>query len=222
MRIAAGLILVASVAACSDAGTSSGGEGDADGGASSSSSSSGASGSSSGGAGDGGCLVSSEPYRSGAVVASASRGAGGEAAWTATGDALKADGASASVSLDGSAESEELRVTKFGLGVPSGAKIVGVQVELKRQAEGAIYDGALSLIVPGKAPGQRNYTPPWPKSIIGTHVYGSPTELWGAALTAEDLNQDGFGVALWVKKGPDGTPAKAMVDALRVAVHYCP
>jgi hypothetical protein len=205
-----------SLAACSSADTPTGED---DGGATSSSSSS-ASSSSTGGPGDAGCFVSAEGPRQGGAAASVARASG--VAWQTTANALAADDAVASVVLDGAESSEELRITGFKLGIPATAKIVGVGIELKRQAEGGVLDGAMTLLVPGQTTATRNYGPTWPTKIIGTHTYGGATETWGATLTAEAVNSPDFGASLWVKRDPASATATAKVDAIRITIHYCP
>jgi hypothetical protein len=58
----------------------------------------------------------------------------------------------------------------------------------------------------------------WP-NILGTAVYGGPTDLWGATWTPAQINDPGFGAALSVLKESNGNRT-ALVDTIQITVDY--
>jgi hypothetical protein len=134
-----------------------------------------------------------------------------------------------SASYAGLAESNYLFARDFGLAIPDGARIRGIVVEWQRKALGAgIKDAEVSIVRNG-AIGADNHARPedWPTAanpMWGTYGMGGPeagaspepSDLWGEDWTAEDINGEGFGVALRVLAGP------AFVSRVRVSVRYCP
>ena len=64
---------------------------------------------------------------------------------------------------------------------------------------------------------------PWPKSIVGTHAYGQAVDTWGIDLYPADVNKPSFAAKVSVKRAADAVgPVTAIVDSLKVAVHFCP
>lgn len=174
--------------------------------------------------GDGGCTMQSEGPRSGRRFVSAPReGAPGAVVWASPEGAGAPDGVFARAALTAGGESEELRVTDFGFALPEGASFRGVEVILDRRAEGAIVDGAITLVGIAQTSGRgKRVATPWPDDIVGTHHYGQATDTWAFDLEAPDVERSEFGVALWVKRGDgDAGAATALVDGLRVRVSYC-
>jgi len=223
MRGVLAITLVAlSALACSS--SSSSGDDDAGtgfGSSSGSTSSSSGSTSSSGGTPDAGTCATLV-LKSGATATVVARSGVAGAEWTSPADALTEDGKVASAVLDAATESQELRITDFAFGVPAGATIKGVEVSLRRQAQGTVYDGAVTLVgLDGQTPLVKYYEPAWPKSASGVHEYGGVGEMWNSTITAADVNKSTFGVSIWVKKDPAAGPATATIDALRLAVYYC-
>jgi len=142
--------------------------------------------------------------RSGTVATSTPRtgqGAGG-VAWQSPENARAADETPASADLSSADSTEDLLVSGYGFTGVTGMRVVGVEVELKREApEAGVTDGEVFLTLDGqKSPMSHYLDLPWPTSIFGTHVYGGATDTWGMTLT---------------EAGACGTPAVAT----RIAGH---
>jgi hypothetical protein len=228
------LAFVACMVACSD---SSSGDGTST--SSSSGGSSGFGGSSSGSSSGstsgapveagGGCKIEAIGFNEGTVVQSLARASEGDGgvAWTDLDNAKALDGSFAKVVLAAGQESQELRITGFTFKLPAGSVFQGVDVRLDRQApEGGIVDGFIALVgVKNQASKGKFIATPWPTTIVGTHHYAQATDTWGMDLNPPDVETLEFGVGLWVKRDPS-TPgpanATAVVDAMRIRVHYCP
>jgi hypothetical protein len=175
---------------------------------------------------DAGCPVKAIGPRSGGTAASLARpNVTGGLAWGSPSAARSPDGQSATVTLAPDQGSELLRITDFGFTVPSTAKVLGVEVELMRQAsDTGIIDGNIELWLDGAASDRPKYlATAWPRTTVGTHHYGQAVDPWGNDLTPELVGRSGFGVEIWARRQEDaGTmPLEARVESMRMTVFYC-
>lgn len=117
----------------------------------------------------------------------------------------------------------ELIATNFGLSVPAGATITGVEARIKGRSDPNLV-GELAYLTNGVSP--RLYgtakVDTWtdlPTSDPqGTHIYGTPTDLWGATLTPTIVNGTDFG---WIFMTYDETaPLNMLVDYMQIKVYY--
>jgi hypothetical protein len=174
-----------------------------------------------------GCILKSTGMHSGRKVEALPRSDLPSAvAWTNVVNAQQIDGKFASVTLGDGQESAELRLSDFALDVPTNADTWGIEVELKRQApQGGIEDVRVDVFVEGQATGYKVLKGPWPKSIVGTHVYGQAVDTWHVNLNPPDVNKPIFAALLWVRKAADAGvagPVTALVESIRVNIWYCP
>jgi hypothetical protein len=96
---------------------------------------------------------------------------------------------------------EWLKATNYGFAVPTGSTIVGIQVNVYYAEDtAAAYTTSVRLskasTVQAGAPATSvttNWHPLDPSGRLLTS--GGPTDLWGAAWTASDINNTGFGAA---------------------------
>jgi len=147
--------------------------------------------------------------------------------WTDLDNAKALDGTFAKVVLAAGQQSEELRITGFTFKLPANNVFQGVDVRLDRQApDEGIVDGFIALVgVKGQTSKGKFIATAWPSTIVGTHHYAQATDTWGMDLNAPDVETVDFGVGIWVKRDPAAagpTNATALVDAMRIRVHYCP
>jgi hypothetical protein len=177
----------------------------------------------------GGCKIEAIGFNDGTVVQSVPRGSEGDGgvAWTDLDNAKALDGSFAKVVLAAGQESQELRITGFSFKLPTGSVFQGVDVRLDRQApDGGIADGFIALVGVKNQNGRGKFiATPWPTTIVGTHHYAQATDTWGMDLNPPDVETVDFGVGIWVKRDPSApgpASATALVDAMRVRVHYCP
>ena len=155
--------------------------------------------------------------------------------WLDTSDARTVDGQAASAEFYGSnSVSSSLYARDFGLGIPAGATIKGITVQIKRSATGThvkdlvlflVKVGAIGSGLKGTAV-QTQYTDDyskqgyWPTGGYTTATYGSATNMWGTTLAPANLNAPSFGVYLAVANWTAGG-ATARIDAVTLTVNYC-
>lgn len=175
---------------------------------------------------DAGCLVKRDGPRAGSVAANVMRnGAASNVEWSIPENARVADGQFARATLDTDQTSALLRITQFGFQVPATARVLGIEVQFKRQAsDTGIGDGNIELWLDGAASDRPKFlATAWPRLIVGTHHYGQATDPWGNDLTPALVGRPGFGVEIFARRLADaGTgPLEARIDSMRVTVFYC-
>lgn len=123
--------------------------------------------------------------------------------------------------------SQWLRCVDFGFttdDIPPNSEIVGIEVQIERQAENAsaIEDYELYLRKTSGQVGDNKADTGtyWPTSDA-TATYGGAADDWNASLVASDIRNDDFGVDLCVYNGVPFTTYEARVDHVQVRIHYC-
>ena len=111
----------------------------------------------------------------------------------------------------------------FDGSVPDGAAISGITLSVKRNATTAdqLQDTAVFLRSGAEISGLNRASPDlW--SIASEAVeYGGPSDRWGAALTADDVNSGTLGAELTVAHATSTGAAAPEVDSVTMTVHYC-
>lgn len=175
---------------------------------------------------DAGCNLKLAGPRSGNVATSVARTGSEGVAWSTPGNARNVDCEFAKATVGDDQSTELLRVTDFGFSLPPAAKIMGVVVQVKRQApEVGIADGNIELWLDG-VPSDRPklLASGWPRAIVGTHHYGQEIDTWGNDLTPELVAKPGFGVEIYAKRRQDDAgagPKPANVESMRITIWYC-
>jgi len=109
----------------------------------------------------------------------------------------------------------------FGLSVPGGATIDGVEVRTRRLAQGmgsgASVNVRLAVASTATSDSSNDNTTGWAGSEEAV-IDGSPTDLWGESLTDSICNAAGFGYIINVATG--GPFGSADVDSMEIKVHY--
>ena len=170
-----------------------------------------------------GALTSSQRSASTAATAAV----GSSPAWSNPTYALTSNSQRATVSLSASgsgAQSGNLDVRNFGFALPAEAVIVGIEVEVDRQANGSNVDDEDVRIMRGtssSAPVGTDYASDtnWQASSDSTGVYGGGANLWGTTWTVADVNSQYFGVRLRADND-SGSSRTASVNHVRVRVYY--
>lgn len=156
----------------------------------------------------------------------------GTVAWSNPGNAVSSNNSAATMAAakGTSKESHYLQVSDFAFGIPEGATITGIGVEIERKAalnSGAdwVADAALYLMKAGvrqssgagkdKADNINN----WP-TVDTYKAYGGSADLWANTWTVADVNNSGFGVAFRCIAQPATAEQVASVDHIRVTVYY--
>jgi hypothetical protein len=119
--------------------------------------------------------------------------------------------------------SNYLMATNYGFDIPAEATITGITVVINRYANNTpslIADQAIYLVVNDSYTGDNKADTinSWPSSL-GSAVYGSSLDLWGATWTPDQINDSSFGVALSISKDSNGNRS-AMVDSVQISVNY--
>ena len=150
-------------------------------------------------------------------------GAGTDPQWDNPNN-VKVDDANASFCLGEKNEyGHWLRVTNFSMGVPAGATINGIEVDIKRcttVSPPVTIDSAVYL---RKNAGQvgDNYASAetYPDcSITASEIYGGAVDLWNTAWSVADVNHTNFG--LDISSLGDGEEAQANVYYIKIRVYY--
>jgi hypothetical protein len=126
----------------------------------------------------------------------------------------------ASVTLfQGHRTSNYLQGSQYNFNIAPDMDIVGIELTVNRMANS---DNEVRLLKDGTVGGENkaDTVNAWPNSF-NTSVYGGPTDLWGLTWTPEEINAQGFGVALAVYRSDNGANLRVgQVDTLQVTVYY--
>lgn len=150
----------------------------------------------------------------------------GTVAWANPGRARVSDNSRATATLNDNIVSNYLVVRNFTFSVPANSTINGIVVDFERSvtATGSpVRDAAVRLVKNGVIQAaDRSTATSWP-GADAYETHGGTTDLWGTALTAADVNNASFGVAISATKaGTTGGNRNARVDYVRMTVYYTP
>lgn len=172
--------------------------------------------------------VSSSQGPSSAATAADDSVSGGTASWSVPNNSLTSDGNYAVLSLDQTNPiGHYLKLTNFGFSIPTGATITGVKVEIlgKRVTVATptlnIVDKLVKAGTPTGTFAVTNTTGAF-TGVASTKQVGAAGELWGATLTAADVNDPGFGFAMYEQiNGPGATQTDVLsIDWIKMTVYY--
>ena len=124
----------------------------------------------------------------------------------------------------GSTDSSSLGGTEASTNpVPSGATIVGIEVEFgafeSEQATPTTFFHTVQLVKGGIQAGDNRADEVILETSETLYTYGGPSDLWGTTWTAAQVNDTNFGLSL--ETNVAGTQTVA-VDYMRVKVYYTP
>ena len=142
---------------------------------------------------------------------------GGGPAWTNYNNVKAADAQNAYVT-PGSATTDKLWATNFGISLPSNAIVDGIEFVIYKSRSGGsgVYDGTVQVIISGSSTGSdlATYTD-W--DSVGAVTYGGPTTNWGS-YDKDDVEASGFGIGLSCYSNDGGEVA--MVEYIKLRVYY--
>lgn len=149
----------------------------------------------------------------------------GTATWSNPTDAQGGENDSwASSTVTSSVVSQYLKLTNLGFSVPATARVLGVTAEFDVHSTvnaSGVRDNAVRLVKGGTiGTTDRSSPSTWPFSTDSLVSRGGSSDLWGETLTPADVNSSGFGVALSAKGVHASLQESALVDYVRVTVHY--
>lgn len=115
-----------------------------------------------------------------------------------------------------------LLLTGFDFNIPEdnpNLTITGVEAKLIGHAtQDTVTDNEIKLIVDNVVSGDdKSSAEPWNEGTDELRTYGGSSDLWGVALTPEDVNDTNFGVSISVDRNIDG---RIFLNHVRLTVHY--
>ena len=142
----------------------------------------------------------------------------GTASWTSPSNATAHDGIGTYISSY-SYNSNYLKTTNYGISIPSGAVINGIQVDASVEGTaGTSYDSSVKIVKGGVISGtEKARVGAWPSSYT-VRTWGGPTDLWGLSWTAADVNSSTFGVAIAASGG--GVNGSTYIDYVQITICY--
>ena len=158
-----------------------------------------------------------------AAGTSALRNPSAATGWTTSSNVYSSNNVRATATLGASAQSANLDVTGFGVNLPTGSTVVGIEATIERMASNSnsIEDYDVFLLKAGAPSGSdKASTTDWTTSD-STRTYGSGTDLWGTTWTEAQVEASNFGLRL---KALNLTASSrtASVDHVTIRVYYNP
>jgi len=144
----------------------------------------------------------------------------GTIAWSNPDNAKVSDNVYATATKASNGQTHRLVATNFGFSIPAGATINGIIVEseIKYSGGNGVINGNRQLLKAGSLTGTgKSNGDSWPATDT-YDSWGSSSDLWGATLSADDVNNSGFGVGLYAYGY--GANWIAYVDHIRITVYY--
>lgn len=167
-------------------------------------------------------MASVGPFNPGVVV----EGTGGNYGWTDENNGKLSDDVYAGVSAGatGTGQSNPLTFTDLGFTIPSNSAINGIVVEIEAHTyRDSVDDGfrvSATLVKNNAVTGTTKGPINLPTTTNTFTTFGNSTDLWGATLTAADVNSANFGVEIYVNNV--NTSSTGSLDSIRMTVHYTP
>lgn len=128
----------------------------------------------------------------------------------------------ARATMDAGDTSKYLEVTDFGMTIPGGATVVGIQAFIEKHQEvGAdARDASIRLMKAGTRVGHDPTSPfVWPDNDM-VSSYGGPNSLWGETWTPADINDIGFGISFSATRLTGPNNMDVHIDYIGLIVYY--
>jgi hypothetical protein len=109
----------------------------------------------------------------------------------------------------------------FGFAVPIAANITGVQLDILQRVSspgGGIHDSVLTLAMNNVAIGNNKASSSNWFDTPQTQIYGGSSDTWGNTLTANDVNDSGFGILYEITN--TSYDQTASVDFMSMTIYY--
>jgi hypothetical protein len=158
-----------------------------------------------------------------ATTTSSQRNPTAATGWTSSSNVFSSNNVYATASLAASAQSANLDVTGFGVNLPAGSTVVGIEAEIERKASNtsSIEDYDVFLLKAGAPSGSdKASTTDW-TTTDSTRTYGSSSDLWGTTWTEAQVEASNFGIRLKARNLTTSTRT-ASVDYVTITIHYQP
>jgi large repetitive protein len=141
--------------------------------------------------------------------------------WTNASAITASDDSYATYELPPGETTGALDAVGFGISIPGGSTIIGIEVKFERSktGSGVVSNTMAQLLKAGSGVGtQNNDGTDWP-TTDAVATYGGASSLWGTTWTPSDVNNANFGVQFVMDEGGVNT-AILRVDHVQITVWY--
>jgi len=116
---------------------------------------------------------------------------------------------------------DPLVLADFGVPLPSGSRIQGIQFDIRESANaGMAIDDSVRILRDGQPVGSdRRRADVW-GADLEYRTYGGPTDTWDTTWTDSDLQSKQFGLSIAARYTGTAGNCRAYVDFVRVTVYY--
>lgn len=161
-------------------------------------------------------MATAGPNSTGTIASDAS-GFGGTA-WVNPGNVASSNDVRAVATMVGDTDTEYLKATNFGFAIPTGATIDGITIAVEgRTTSGDLYGSSVFLVIGGtNQPGYSASGVAWGATDEVLTFGGVADTLGAPPLTGADVNDSGFGVAIYLA----GDSAVIEIDHVTMTIHY--
>ena len=161
-------------------------------------------------------------FQSPGTVVSANLGAGGPA-WTNPGNAVASDDSDAThTPLAALATTESLVATNFSFSLPSGADVIGMEVQIEAAASSS--DVSISLVtIVDTGPAAVGIAKTPFTALTGADViypFGALEDLWGLTPSEADVESADWGFAFTCLNANVSTPFNLQTDHMQMKIYY--
>lgn len=116
---------------------------------------------------------------------------------------------------------DSMTVTNFGLVLPAGATVRGIEFHVDREASDDLATDQSIRVMKTGAPIGLDYASGMPVPQAFTEMtYGGPTDTWGASWVAADVAATGFGISMTEQYGMTAGNDTVYVDSVTATVFY--
>ncbi len=149
---------------------------------------------------------------------------GAGTAWSNPTNVFTDDNVNATANLASGVKTNYLFATHFNMNLHRNATIKGITFTIAKSGAVGIEDDGVHLILnnviqSGTAQADKSAVGGWPTTDT-TVEHGSSSDLWGAALTPDDVNSDGFGLAIAGINNVASGDATAYLDHIACTVQF--
>jgi hypothetical protein len=147
----------------------------------------------------------------------------GDVIWSLTGRAFKSDDLWSTSDLSYAGRSNMLILSRFNFAIPTGMRILGIQVFIERHATSAVRDLEVVLLSGGEVltDNLANLDVNWPIALDSTVTYGGFGTTWREdEWDVADINSTTFGLGLRIQGLNNVSGVIARLDTIQVRIYY--
>jgi hypothetical protein len=146
--------------------------------------------------------------------------------WLNASGALSASGSTANAAelvLIDTSYRDALILDQFNVNIPDGSLVVGIQFDVRRNADDAeATDDSIQIVRNGVPVGPNHAKAGiWPH-VLTYQTYGGQTDTWGVAWGAADIRDASFGLSTSAKFTAASGNDRAHIDSVTATVFYTP